>query len=80
MTKVVKSIIGLILAMFAVVVLDSCNKQENEEAEFTASEQQALGDFQAVMPTARASSTVYYSTPSVGGYTPNSSSTNKWNF
>ena len=73
MTKVVKSIIGLILAMFAVVVLDSCNKQENEEAEFTASEQQTLGDFQAVMPTARASSTVYYSTPSVGGYTPNSS-------
>ena len=76
MTKVVKSIIGLILAMFAVVVLDSCNKQENEEAEFTASEQQTLGDFQAVMPTARASSTVYYSTPSVGGYTPNSSSNN----
>ena len=73
MTKVVKSIIGLILVMFAVVVLDSCNKQENEEAEFTASEQQALGDFQAVMPTARASSKVYYSTPSVGGYTPNSS-------
>lgn len=73
MTKVVKSIIGLILVMFAVVVLDSCNKQENEEAEFTASEQQTLGDFQAVMPTARASSTVYYSTPSVGGYTPNSS-------
>jgi|GEM_PF-4848584 len=50
MTKVVKLIIGLILAMFAVVVLDSCNKQENEEAEFTASEQQTLGDFQAVMP------------------------------
>ena len=73
MTKVVKSIIGLILAMFAVVVLDSCNKQENEEAEFTASEQQALGDFQAVMPTARTGNTVYYSTPSVGGYTPNSS-------
>ena len=73
MTKVVKSIIGLILAMFAVVVLDSCNKQENEEAEFTASEQQALGDFQVVMPTARTGSTVYYSTPSVGGYTPNSS-------
>lgn len=73
MTKVVKSIIGLILVMFAVVVLDSCNKQENEEAEFTASEQQALGDFQAVMPTARTGSTVYYSTPSVGGYTPNSS-------